>query len=285
MPEKAPAILALFSTVVKPLQTRTENGIQRLSLRSNFAWILSGNVAYAICQWGGIVALTRLGSSFILGQFSLGLAIATPVLMFTDLHLRVVQATDSRRLYSFNEYFRARAVLTMTGLLVIGGIVSIGHYGRQTALVILTVGLAKGIETPSDIHYGLFQLNDHLDQSAKSMMFRGVLSVLALSSGLYLGPSILWGCIALATVWLAALLLFDFEQGRRFVRNCHKSSEASAQDGIWDLFRVALPLGVATTMAALNLNLPRYYIHARLGERRLGIYSALAYTTGGDDHR
>src|SRR5260370_19430119 len=32
-------------------------------------------------------------------------------------------------------------------------------------------------------------------------------------------------------------------------------------------------------MAALNLNMPRYFIHARLGERQLGIYSAMAYAT------
>ncbi len=42
---------------------------------------------------------------------------------------------------------------------------------------------------------------------------------------------------------------------------------------------MALPLGIATTMAALNLNMPRYFIHARLGERELGIYSAMAYAT------
>ena len=41
----------------------------------------------------------------------------------------------------------------------------------------------------------------------------------------------------------------------------------------------ALPLGISTTMAALNLNMPRYFIHAGLGERQLGIYSAMAYTT------
>ena len=44
------------------------------------------------------MALAKLGSSFMIGQFSLGLAIATPVLMFTNLHLRAVQATDARRL-------------------------------------------------------------------------------------------------------------------------------------------------------------------------------------------
>ena len=43
--------------------------------------------------------------------------------------------------------------------------------------------------------------------------------------------------------------------------------------------RMALPLGISTTMAALNLNMPRYFIHARLGERQLGIYSAMAYAT------
>ena len=77
-----------------------------LSLRSNFAWVLTGNVVYAICQWGVIVALAKLGSSFMIGQFSLGLAISTPVLMFTNLHLRAVQATDARRLSSFGEYMQ-----------------------------------------------------------------------------------------------------------------------------------------------------------------------------------
>ncbi len=69
---------------------------QGLSLRSNFAWVLAGNVVYAACQFGMIIALAKLGSSIMVGQFSLGLAIATPVLMFTNLHLRAVQATDSR---------------------------------------------------------------------------------------------------------------------------------------------------------------------------------------------
>src|SRR4029077_9799987 len=83
-----------------------------LSRGSNFAWILAGNVMSAACQWGAIVAMAKLGSSFMVGQFALGLAIATPVLMFTNLHLRAVQATDARRLCSFAEYLRLRACMT-----------------------------------------------------------------------------------------------------------------------------------------------------------------------------
>jgi O-antigen/teichoic acid export membrane protein len=250
-----------------------------LSLRLNFAWILAGNLVFAICQWGAIVALAKLGSSFIVGQFSLGLAISTPVLMLTNLQLRAVQATDSRRLYSFGEYLRLRSILTLVGLMAIACIAWFGHYERQTAMVILLVAVAKGIETVSDIHYGLFQLNDRLDQSGKSMMLRGILSVAALSTALYLTRSLLWGSGALALVWIAALLFFDVRHGRRFVEGYPKFAGNAGPGRRWDLIRIALPLGIATTMAALNLNMPRYFIHARLGERQLGIYSALAYTT------
>jgi len=45
------------------------------------------------------------------------------------------------------------------------------------------------------------------------------------------------------------------------------------------LMRLALPLGIVTTLASINLNMPRYFIEARMGEHELGIFSALAYAT------
>jgi O-antigen/teichoic acid export membrane protein len=274
----------------EPMETLAELARPGLSLRSNFAWILTGNIVYAICQCGAIVALAKLGSSSMIGQFSLGLAIAAPVLMFTNLNLRAVQATDAQRSHSFGDYLELRIAMTLAGLGVIALIVAAGRYERQTALVILVVALAKGIETVSDIHYGLFQLNDRLDQSGRSMIIRGILSVIALSAGLYLTHNVLWGCAGMALVWLLALLFFDARQGRRFVveageSDCRQgpasllSPWAKRLGRSWGLIRTALPLGIATTMAAINLNMPRYFIHARLGDRQLGIYSAMAYAT------
>ena len=197
---------------------KPEHGQRRKAcLCDRFAWVLTGNIVYAACQWGMIVALAKLGNSVMVGQFSLGLAIATPVLVFTNLHLRAVQATDARRLYSFKEYLQLRMAMTLAAMVVIAGIVSVGHYERRTAMVVLAVASAKGIETLSDIHYGLFQLNDRLDQTSRSMMIRGILSVVVLSAGIYLTRSVFWGCAGLALVWLAALLLFDVRRGRRFV--------------------------------------------------------------------
>jgi O-antigen/teichoic acid export membrane protein len=255
-----------------------------LSLRSNFAWVLSGNLVYAGCQWGIVVALAKFGSSLMVGQFSLGLAIATPVVMFTNLHLRAVQATDARRLYSFREYLRLRTVMTLAAIAAVGGIVGFGHYERRTAMVILAVALAKGIEALSDIHYGLFQLNDRLDQTGRSMMLRGVLSVAAVCVGLYLTRDVFWACAALAVVWLAVLLLFDVRHGRDCVAHSEKSGPSRQPSGPllerqWNLMCLALPLGIVTTLTAVYFNMPRYFIQARMGEHQLGIFSAMAYAT------
>jgi O-antigen/teichoic acid export membrane protein len=111
------------------------------------------------------------------------------------------------------------------------------------------------------------------------MMLRGIISVIALSTGLYLTRDVFWACVCLALVWLAALLFFDVRRGRRLVPRSEAFAEPWALERQWDLIRVALPLGIVTTIASFNLNMPRYFIHTRMGEHQLGIFSAMAYAT------
>jgi hypothetical protein len=102
-----------IQNVAFPEATRTVSHpdlTKGLSLGQNFAWALAGNIIYALCQWGIIVVVARLGNPFMVGQFALGLAVATPVLMLTNLQLRVVQATDVKGVYAFGEYLGLRTL-------------------------------------------------------------------------------------------------------------------------------------------------------------------------------
>lgn len=261
-----------------------------LSWRANFVWALAGNIIYAACQWGMIVALAKLGNSFMVGQFSLGLAIATPVLMFTNLQLRSVQATDAKRRRSFGDYLGLRVITTLIALAAIATITSLGTYERDTAIVILAVALMKAIESFSDIFYGLFQLNDHLDQVGKSMMIRGIFSVVGLGAVLYLLRNLVAAIFVLVAVWSLVLIFFDAHRGQYFANPPSTPGSGSRTGwrqvlpefhiaGQWKLAGVALPLGIVMTLFSLNLNMPRYFIHVRFGEHQLGIFSAMAYTT------
>ena len=275
----------------EPLSSGISPATSGLLLGSNFIWSLAGNVIFAACQWGMIVSLAKLGSSVMVGQFSLGLAVSTPMLMFSNLQLRAVQATDAKRLYSFGEYLQLRFSTSILAVAAVAAFAWIEKLGRETTLVVLAVALAKGTEALSDIHYGLFQLNDHLDQTGRSMMLRGMLSLAGLSSVLYLTRDVFWGCVSMAVVWLAILICWDVPKGSRFLGRSPQLgtvllaslwrvwSTKHRFERQWTLVRLSVPLGIVTTLASINLNVPRYFIAARMGEYQLGIFSALAYAT------
>lgn len=248
-----------------------------LPVLTNFAWVVTGNVVFAMCQWGIVVALAKAGSTAMVGQFSLGVAVATPILMFSNCDLRAVQATDAKREFQFHEYLRFRGIATGCALLLIAAIAWFGRYGMQIAMIISAVGVAKAIETLSDVHYGLFQLNGRLDQIGRSMMLRGVLAVIAATVVLLITGDVLRGCLAIAAVWLAVLWLFDVRRARCLAG--FAASRGSSARRLWILARTALPMGIVTTVASVNLQIPRYFVHARMGERSLGVFSALAYAT------
>ncbi|HEY3296729.1 MAG TPA: lipopolysaccharide biosynthesis protein [bacterium] len=257
-----------------------ERPAARLSLRANFAWTLSGNVVYAGCQWGMLVALAKLGTPEWVGQFALGLAVTAPVLLFANLQLRSVQATDVEDQYRFGHFLALRLLMLGLAVLCIAGVILISGFGRQAALVVAAVGLAKSFESISDVYYGLMQKHERMDRIAKSMMIKGPLSLAALAAGTYVTRSVAIGVAAMAVVWLGVLVLYDMRSGRMILK-----ANGARVDGkpLWNgavlrrLAWLALPLGVVMMLNSLNANIPRYAVEQRLGQWELGIFAALAY--------
>ncbi|MCY7273611.1 MAG: lipopolysaccharide biosynthesis protein, partial [Phormidesmis sp. CAN_BIN44] len=140
--------------------------IQPLTLRHNFSWTFLGNVVYAGCQWAMLVVLAKLGTPEMVGQFTLGLAVTAPMMLLCNLQLRAIQATDTQRQYQFSDYFSLRLVTTTLALVMIVGVVLLGGYRGDTAWIILTIGIAKAIESISDVFYGFLQQQERMDRIA-----------------------------------------------------------------------------------------------------------------------
>ncbi|KAF3890654.1 MULTISPECIES: oligosaccharide flippase family protein [Nostocales] len=266
--------------------------IKPLSLRHNFSWTFIGNAIYAACQWGMLVVLAKLGSPEMLGQFTLGLAITAPVIMFTNLQLRIIQATDAKRQYLFGDYLALRLIFTGLALFLIVGVTFTAGYRWETSLIILLIGLAKAFESISDIFYGLIQQHERMDRIAISMTIKGLLSLCFLSLGVYITGNALWGTIGLAVAWAIVLVSYDIQSGALMLKGLPKTLQSEIS-GIRDLFVVikprwhletqrqlialSLPLGIVMMLISLNSNIPRYFIERYLGERELGFFAAVAY--------
>jgi O-antigen/teichoic acid export membrane protein len=243
---------------------------QPASLRANFSWTMAGNLTYTATQWGILVMLARLGTPEAVGQFSLGLAITAPVMLFAGLQLRSVQATDARGLFEFADYAGMRALTTVIAVLLIFG-TSLFVWSGQTALTVTAFAVAKGIEATSDVVYGLWQQRERMELVAQSLMLRGVLSLFSAGLCFLVFHSVWIMVCGIAAAWAVVLITFDLPRaenrtGLRFSREVMKR-----------LLRLSLPLGVVTMLVSLNGNMPRYLIGHERGVRELGVFSALGY--------
>jgi O-antigen/teichoic acid export membrane protein len=241
------------------------------SLRRNFAWTIAGNAVYGASQWAILSLIAKLGGGEMLGQYALAVAVAMPLAMLSHLNLRAVLATDVKRRHPFHDYLAVRLGATAVSLVAIAVIALLsGYHGTEAAAIIL-MGFSLGAENVSDAYFGLMQRRERMDQIARSMIARGVVSVAALGSTLWLTRNLIWAVAALALARLAILLVFDRPRG--------SAGEDLGRTGLraqWAIFRTALPLGVALMLVSLTTNVPRYAIEARLGTRELGAFAAIA---------
>lgn len=247
------------------------------SLRSTFAWTLLGNCVYAACQWGMIAALAKLGSTSAVGRLALAFAITAPIFMLTNLFLRGIQATDVRSEFRFQDYFTLRALGTAAGLLVVVVTVFLTKLDSNARVIIVLVGLAKAVESFTDVIAGLLQKHERLDQVAISMMWKGAISLVVFVALYSLSHNVAVACSGLVLSWLAVFAVYDLRLATK---------NLSPGDCFWSLDRpvllrlakLAAPVGIVMGLSTLNVNVPRYILERFRGSSELGVFAALGYS-------
>ncbi|GAB4365074.1 MAG: lipopolysaccharide biosynthesis protein [Elainellaceae cyanobacterium] len=262
-----------------------------LTLLSNFSWTFAGNIVYAVCQWGMLVVLARLGTPEMVGQFTLGLAVTAPAILFTNLQLREIQATDAKRQYEFGDYLGLRILSTAVFWVIIIGVIVVVDYGRETAWIIFLLGVSRSLDALSDVFYGFIQLHEQMNRIAISVMMRGILSVLLLGMGVYLSESMVGGAIGLIIASFLVLTLYDLHSSVSVLQQTSlpgSTVHLSRSIGMnwfrpqWQWQRLqqlawyALPLGLVLLLFSLNVNIPRYLVEWQFDEHTLGIFAAIA---------
>ena len=257
---------------------------KRPSLCADFSWMFLGNSIYAGGQFAMLVLLAKLVRPELVGQYALGLAVVYPVMMLTNLQLRAVVTSDARPQTHFGYYLSLRLLTTSLALVIIFAITQVLGYSWELKGVFLMVGAAYAIETISDVYYARLQLHDKMDGIAKSLIARGLLSTLGLAVATYVSGSLPWG---LAGVVLArAIVLFGYDIRERTHGLSGRSKWFSRNEELTprfdlrvhrELLWLSLPLGIVVLLTTLNSTVPAYFIKHALGERDLGIFTAIGF--------
>jgi O-antigen/teichoic acid export membrane protein len=250
----------------------------RPTVRTNAIWNLSGSIFYALCQWGLISVLAKMGGSTQIGEFALGLSISAPIFMFGNLQLRGIQTADARNEHAFHDYLGLRLVGCVLSLATAVFLVFILSSSMPVRLVVSAVALAKGVESISDIHQGVMQKHERMDLLAVSLFFKGFASLAAFALVFLLSHQVVLACLGMAAAQALTLCLYDIPRslgcGARQIRVW---KPVWRRKHIRRILKGAFPLGITMLLLSLQTNLPRLAIEKHLGIADLGIFAAITY--------
>src|SRR5512137_2042574 len=143
------------------------------SLRRSFAWTLAGNVVYAGCQWGMLVAIARLTDATAVGRFALGFAVTAPVFQLASMQVRSVQVTDAARRHRFSDYLGVTLVTMLLALVAVAILVSRSGHDPATRRIVLAVAVSKAIEGVNEVYYGALHQVERMRPIATALVWRG----------------------------------------------------------------------------------------------------------------
>jgi len=250
------------------------------SFRLNTAWTLAGNVVYAACQWGMLVLLAKLGSPERVGQLALALAITAPVVQLAGLNLRAIQSTDARREYPSGQVLALRLASLGIAALILATIATATGLPAEIAWVVAGVGLAKIVESISDVMYGILQQRERMAPIARSLVLRGVIGLAGLAVGVLATGRVAWGACGYAAAWVGILFFHDLPSATKALREEGGSRRDLVPHGpasrVIGLAQLAAPLGIVMMLIALHTAIPRYFLAHTAGEAAVGVFSALA---------
>src|SRR5699024_9823248 len=245
--------------------------LKPLTLKQNSIWNVVGSMIYALTQWGLLITIARYSNPELVGVFTLGLAIAAPMLLFFNLNLRIALVTDDNK-NNFDLYWTFRLITSGMFFIILLILVTFYLNDFYTLLVCIFIGISKFFESLSDIMFGVMQKNQRMDLIAKSQILKGFCTLLVFMLSMSLTGSLLISTIFMSLVWLIVLVLFDYNNLKKFEGfSIHFSKKQIL------LFKITLPLGIAQLITSLNANVPRYFIEYSHGLKELGVYASLIY--------
>ena len=242
------------------------------SVATSLRWTLLGEVLFAGGQFGLLMVMARLGDDAALGQYALGLAIATPLFVLTSLHLRptfVVQPSDDG--LQFGHYVALRAIGAPLAVVLAALWAWVAGLDGTTTAVVACVALMRMSEMLADIFHAAAAREERLHRVGISRALRGVLSLGAVAVTLALTQSVPASLGVAALVGLALTFAYDLRTARAHADPTPRFDALSLRR----LVVLAAPVGLAGGLLGLTTNTPAYVLEHSAGVEVLGNYAAV----------
>lgn len=244
---------------------------QHASMKKQFIWNMVGSMLHA----ANTVVMTALCGWLIgteqTGIFSLAFSTALMMRLIGGFELKNIQATDVGRIFPFSNVLSFELLSNAVMLLLTVGFVFQRGYQGEKAWVILIVILGMVPQNIADCFGGMFQLNERLDITGKSLALRTIFISVSFGIALYETHNLVVATGIVAIVAMSFMVCYDLPQAKKMEEcrprwNTQKAIKLLAQ---------AFPLFAAAFLQMYQINAPKYAIDLLLNDEMQAIYGYL----------
>lgn len=242
------------------------------SLKSNIAWNSIGSLVYLGCQWLITLLVVRLSSSLdAAGYLNLAISITAIFGTAASFNLRTYIISDTNGEISSGEYTGFRIVSCLISFVVCLIYSAFFGYSVTQYVAIIIYMLYRLTEAALDLFYAFEQKASRMDIGGKSMIARGVLSLLGFTAALLISQNILIALGAMVFATMLVVVLFDVPQARRFA-----SYRPLFTQNYLILFRDGLLITVTSVISDFITTFPKQMIESVMGVAAVGAYTTVA---------
>lgn len=240
---------------------------QSISLKKNVLYMFMANFIYALSNWFQLSLVSKFMNINDLGEYTLSIAIVSPLFLFFCMQLRSLILTDHKDEFSYATYFSFRLFTSIIFLLIV---CFLGILMRFNLSILILYALIRCIEGVADISNGKCQQLEQMKTVFISIASKSILLSIGFFVGLYFFKSIQLGFILGIASMLVFLLFYDIKRNM-FEKFILRSFEYRS------LLIKAFPLAIVIVVISLNTNISKFYIEYFIDTSTQGIYSSLSY--------
>lgn len=237
----------------------------------NFSWVLLSNIIMAFSKWLVVLLLARVTAPEIVGIYTLGIAIVSPILLFANYKLRGLYVSDKNPKYK--ELMFVRVILDVFSILLIF-IITYFIYPSYLIIVVL-ITLIKITDLHSELIYAVSHHLKNYSFYSKLIIIKYIFSIIIFAIGLLIFNSLK---VALLLQLIFQFLYLIFEFYITFLRFKTKINFISFNiKSVRTYFIIGFPLGLTMFIVSFNASFPRYVLEEFFSIEVLGIFSTIAY--------
>lgn len=240
--------------------------------KSGFMWNMVGSIIYSIFSAIILAFCTRLNGVEIAGIFAIAYASSHIMNSLGDFGIRIFQVTDTKKKYSFSEYFSSR-IIAIVIMIVFSIIIALFSEYETTKLAIyIALIIYRIIDNFSETIQAEFQVNDRLDLGGKSLVYRNITAIIVFALINLITKDIILSCVGMTLANLLVFFAFDIRALKKINREKIVIKFSKAKE----IIKECIPIGVATVLNVYVINAVKYSID-KINDYRMQTYFNIIY--------